>query len=87
VPTAAGLVNLNVTVVEPTSSGFVTVWPCGQPLPGTSTLNFLAGATISNSVSVAPSAAGAVCVYTLVDVDLVVDVNGYQPGTWPLLLN
>ncbi len=42
-PAGASGVIVNVTATEPGGDGFVTVWPCGQPRPLASTLNFVAG--------------------------------------------
>ena len=77
VPADAVTVVLNVTVVEPRVAGFVTVFSCGQPVPGRSNVNFSAGQTIANSVVAAPGDNGQVCVYTSVDTHLLVDQNGF----------
>ena len=41
---------MNVTVTEPTSPGYVTVYPAGQPRPVASNLNFMPGLTVPNLV-------------------------------------
>lgn len=46
----AGSVVLNVTVTEPTAPSFITVWPNGDPKPGTSSLNMFPGQTRPNLV-------------------------------------
>jgi hypothetical protein len=76
VPADAAGVMLNVTITEPDAVGFATVFPCGQPLPTTSNLNFAAGATVANNVFTALGD-GAVCIHTNVDAHIVVDVNAY----------
>ncbi|MGB2569263.1 right-handed parallel beta-helix repeat-containing protein [Micromonospora citrea] len=43
---------LNVTVTRPTASGFITVYPDGGTLPGSSNVNFVANETVPNLVSV-----------------------------------
>jgi hypothetical protein len=40
-PSNATAVALNVTVVTPSGSGYITVWPCGLPMPLASNLNFV----------------------------------------------
>jgi hypothetical protein len=53
VPAAgATAVVLNVTVTEPTAGGFLTAWPTGQNRPLASNLNFTAGQTVPNLVTV-----------------------------------
>ena len=82
VPVSAGAsaVVLNVTVTDPLASGFVTVWPCGAPLPTASNVNFVAGQTVANAVVSQVGVGGAVCVSSNTGVDLVVDVQGYFTG-------
>ena len=82
VPWNAAAVALNVTVTDPASAGFVTVYPCTSSIPTTSSVNFVAGETVANLVIAMPSPAGRVCVFTNATTHLVVDVNGYfPPGT------
>ncbi len=50
VPANAGAVVLNVTVTQPTESGFVTVHPTGTERPTASNLNFVPGQTVPNLV-------------------------------------
>ena len=78
VPTTASAVAVNVTAVAPTAAGFLTVYPCGQSVPTASTLNFVAGAIVSNAAMVKLGAGGAICVFTNVETDVIVDVNGYD---------
>jgi hypothetical protein len=81
VPAGAAAVSLNVTVTEPSASGFVTVYPCGGNRPTASNVNFTPGLTIPNLVIAKIGAGGAVCIYTLTTTHLVVDVNGYFPAS------
>ena len=52
VPGTAKAVALNVTVTEPNMGGFIRVYPAGDGIPATSTLNFRAGQTRSNNAVV-----------------------------------
>ena len=52
-PAGTTAVILNVTVTDPTASGFLTVYPGAGSAPGTSNLNFTAGMTVPNLVVVA----------------------------------
>ncbi len=79
----AGIVALNVTVTSPAGAGFVTVYPCDAPRPPTSNLNFVAGDTVANAAMVRPGADGTVCVYTMSDTEVIVDVVGAQSAGWP----
>lgn len=79
-PALSGAVQLNVTVVEPSQAGYLTVFPCGD-LPGTSTVNFAALDTVANAVTAPMSPSGEVCFYTTAETDLVVDFNGFPPST------
>lgn len=79
VPNDAGAVVLGVTVTGATGPGFVTVFPCGGLIPTAATVNYAAGATVTNTVVARTGTDGAVCLYTMADVDMVVDVNGFHP--------
>jgi hypothetical protein len=59
VPANATAVVLNVTAVDPSAAGFVTVYPCSVGVPDTSTLNYVAGQTVANTTIAALSGAGA----------------------------
>jgi hypothetical protein len=81
VPLDATSVVLNVTVTEAQASGFVTVYPCGTPIPTASNINFVAGSTVANLVVAKIGAGGAVCIFNNQGTHLVADVNGYFPGS------
>ncbi|QMU79861.1 hypothetical protein GXW83_33340 [Streptacidiphilus sp. PB12-B1b] len=72
-------VTMNVTVVDPTDAGHITVYPDGQPAPTASNLNFTAGQTIPNLV-VVPVTNGKVDLYNASGstADLLADVTGYD---------
>jgi hypothetical protein len=71
-------VALNVTVTEPDTASFVTVYPAGQQLPVVSNLNFVAGQTIPNQVTVGVGAGGQITVYNDAGfTDVIVDIVGY----------
>lgn len=80
VPADATAVLLNVTAVQPTAPGFVTVHPCGSERPTTSNLNYVVGQNRPNAVLAKVGEGGAVCAFTRSEIDLVVDVNGYVPA-------
>jgi hypothetical protein len=70
---------LNVTVTDSLGDGYVTVFPCGSPLPLASTVNYVTGATAANGVVARIGAAGQVCLFTSNAAHLIVDVNGTFP--------
>ncbi|MEH0841455.1 right-handed parallel beta-helix repeat-containing protein [Micromonospora sp. CPCC 205711] len=43
---------LNLTVTQPTTAGVLRIWPDGTPLPEVSNVNFVAGETVPNLVTV-----------------------------------
>ncbi len=83
VPGDARAVALNVTVTDAGAApgGYVSVYPCGGVRPNVSTLNYKPGATVANSLVIAPSADGKICVYTFTDAQVIVDVTGYMPAS------
>ncbi len=75
---ASGVVGVvaNVTVTEPTESGYLTVWPAAQSRPVASNLNFLPGQTVPN-LAVARLADGAIdLVVSSGSAHVVIDVVG-----------
>jgi uncharacterized delta-60 repeat protein len=71
-----GSVSLNVTVTEPETEGFITVYPCGTR-PLASNLNFVAGQTVSTSVISKVSVEGEVCIYSSSPTNLIADAYGW----------
>jgi len=75
VPAQTTAVTLNVTVADPESAGFVTVYPCTATPPFVSNVNFVSGQTVAEAVTVAVSASSQICVFTSVPAHVVVDLN------------
>jgi Repeat of unknown function (DUF5650) len=80
VPANAKAVIVNVTATGPTSDGYLTVYPCGAPVPNASNLNYTSGASIANLVVSKLGAAGALCIKTSAATHLIADVTGYFPA-------
>ena len=80
VPSTADAVVLNMTAVNVRAPGFATVYPCGEPRPEASNLNYTAGQTIPNLVIAKPGAGGKVCIYSYATIDALADVSGYFPA-------
>jgi hypothetical protein len=91
VPSAgAEAVTMNITVDQPQGGGFVTVFPCGQPAPLASNINYARGQTIANLVSVKLAIDGTVCIFTSASAHLLADVAGYSttmPDTYVVANN
>ena len=76
----AGAVALNVTIVNPTAPTYLTVWPSGQPQPGSSNVNAIVG-TVANMVTVGLGADGAIAVSNFAgSADVLIDVAGWFDG-------
>jgi sugar lactone lactonase YvrE len=74
----ASAVAVNVTGVGASIAGYVTVYPCGaEPQPPTSNLNYAPERIVANAAIVSVGAGGRICLKTLTDVDLVVDLQGW----------
>ena len=81
VPANATAAVLNVTGVNTTAPGYVTVYPSGTDLPTASNVNFDgAGQVMANMVTVKLGVDGSVDVYMQRKMDVAVDVSGaYVP--------
>ena len=82
VPTNADSVVMNVTATGGTVNGdYLSIWPTGATQPTVSSLNFDAGVTIANAVTVklgtAPSA-GKISIFNAGGiVNIIIDIAGY----------
>ncbi|HET6948974.1 MAG TPA: hypothetical protein VFI47_01260 [Acidimicrobiales bacterium] len=78
VPAGATAVVMNVTVTQPSSGGWLTVYPAGVARPEASSLNFVPGQTVANLVTVGLSAGGQVSFFNANGATHVIaDVVGY----------
>jgi hypothetical protein len=88
IPVDAAAVVLNVTAANQTINGWLTVYPSGQSVPATSTLNFGPSEyAIANGAIMRVGAGGQVCVSvgTINSVpgnsQVILDATGYLPST------
>jgi MYXO-CTERM domain-containing protein len=79
-PANAVAVVANLTAVAASSGGFVTAFPCGATVPGTSSLNFPAEAAVG-ALTVSTLGAGSLCVFANTRTHLIVDVLGVWTGS------
>jgi hypothetical protein len=73
----AGSVVTNVTAVDATAAGFVTVYPSGSVLPGTSSLNPAKGETVPNHTTTALGTSGDIAINTTAGAHFIVDAFGW----------
>src|SRR4051812_4359683 len=80
IPTDAAAAVLNVTATGANANGYLTVWPCGQPRPLASSLNYGAGRDVANAVLTQIGASGKVCIYAgVAPTHIVTDGTGWFP--------
>ena len=72
-------VALNVTATDAARPGHVVAWPCDEPKPSTSVLNFVPGRAVANLVMVRRAASG-VCLTASRPVHLVADLMSWFTG-------
>lgn len=72
---------MNVTVTETGAPGFVTAYPCESGRPNASNLNFVAGQTVPNLVTVAVGSDRRVCLYTSGPAHLLADLAGWYASS------
>lgn len=87
IPDDATAVAVHVTVTDTTGNGWIAAEPDGASgTPTTSTLNYLKGQTIANTVIVPVAADGKIELYNgggTTSVDLIADVSGYFSAAAP----
>ena len=75
---------MNLTVTAPQQPGYLVAYQSGRPTPTTSTVNFSAGQTASETVISPPSPSGTITITnrSAGTVGVIIDVTGYfLPGT------
>ncbi len=83
-PVGATAVSINVTVVDPSSDGFLTAYGCSSGGSNTSTVNFRAGQTIANFAQIAVDA-GGLCLQSDQPTHVIVDLTGWYGGNGDVL--
>lgn len=79
--TETSAVTLNVISSGASQDGFVTIYPCGGPVPDVSNLNYRAGQTTSNLATVRLASDRTICVYTIQETDIIIDLYGQMVTT------
>lgn len=77
VPSSATAVVANVTVVNTTGAGYLTVWAAGSSQPTTSNINWSKGQVVPNMVISKLSSSGQMDVYASSGANVIVDVVGW----------
>ncbi|GAB3875887.1 CHAP domain-containing protein [Terrabacter terrigena] len=86
VPTGGvGTAVLNVTVTAPAAAGYLTSYPSGAVRPGSRSVSYASGATISELVPARLGTDGKVRLYTSAAANLVAEVVGWYPTTGHLV--
>jgi hypothetical protein len=67
---------IDLAAVDPAGDGYLTAWSCDAPMPPTSNLNYVAGNTRATHAVVTLASDASICVFTLVETDVLVDVTG-----------
>ncbi len=75
----ASSVVLNLTAADAAAPGYVTAWPCADPRPATSVLNFTPDHATPNLIAL-KLPAGGLCFETSASVHLIGDVMGWFTG-------
>jgi hypothetical protein len=80
IPASARAASVNLTVTLPTAQGNLRLYPAGQAVPPTSTLNYAGGQTRANNAVVGLSPSGALairCSQATGTAHVILDVTGY----------
>ncbi len=76
VPGGGSAVTLNVTATDAQAAGYLTVFPCGSPQPGTSNVNYTTSGATPNQVTVGVGSSSSVCVFSSASTHVILDVAG-----------
>ncbi|HYN33441.1 MAG TPA: hypothetical protein VES40_12510, partial [Ilumatobacteraceae bacterium] len=86
IPDNATAVVVNLTAANAVQPGYMTAFPCGEPVPNASNVNFLAGEARAVGAIVGLGLGRTLCVVADTTVHVIVDVSGYYapaPGFGP----
>ena len=82
VPLDADSVVVNVTAVNPTANGWLTVWPTGQTKPNASSVNFVIGQNVPNAVIAKVGTNGRISINNANgNTHVIVDILGYMANS------
>ncbi len=86
IPATAQAYSINVTVVPKNKLAFLTMFPCGQNLPLTSTLN--SDGRVKAAAAIVPAGTnGGACAFATDDTEFIMDIDGYfVPASTPAAL-
>lgn len=84
IPSVVDTAAVNVTATAAFGAGYVTVFPCDQPIPVASNVNIAPGDTRPNLVLSKLGSGGTICLTTNIAVHIVVDLQGWFAGATPL---
>ena len=76
-PASAAAVTGTITLVEPTTSSYLTGTVCGAPAGQTSSVNAAAGTVMANALTVALSAGGELCINAMAASHTLFDTTGW----------
>jgi hypothetical protein len=79
-PADASAVAVNVTGTQNLANGYLTVYPCGEPVPTASNVSLAASGTNSTVAFSRVGAGGKICIYTYGGGDIVADIVGWWPA-------
>jgi len=78
IPNDATAIVANITVVDPSTASHLDVWPAGTAHPNVSNLNYTAGQTVANLVTIKIGTNGAIdLVNQNGSTDVIIDIVGY----------
>ncbi|MCU1368725.1 MAG: hypothetical protein JWN39_4364, partial [Ilumatobacteraceae bacterium] len=83
IPSVVDTAVANVTATDAVGGGYVTVYPCDQPIPLASNINIEPGDTRPNLVLVKLGTGGTICVTVNIAAHIVVDLQGWFAGSTP----
>ena len=81
VPVGATAVVANLTVVNPTSGGYLTAYPDQSVRPTASNVNYLSSQIVPNRALLRLGADGELDVYSSAATDIIIDISGYFTTT------
>ena len=74
----------NLTAVDPTGDGYLSIYPCGTAVPEVSNLNVHQGDTVANLIVTGLGSHGEVCIYSSVSTHVLLDISAWLNPSNPI---
>ena len=82
IPHGATTAVMNLSTINPTTNGYLTIWNCNGNRPTTSAINYTPNTVTNNEIIANLSPTGTICIYAKTTTHLTIDTTGTTSPTY-----